>query len=443
MRRSFLWGTLAVGLVACSGSATVPSGDAGQEGDAAVPAIDGSANDAAPAPPDASSPRDAEADARPGDAGTDGAIAQDASTDAALADATVDASDAGPPPSVQYIGRWNVTATAASAGYPASRAIVRFRGTAAEVTARDTYNDSWLDVSVDGNAPTVVRVQGSAPRTVVLATGLPLGDHTVEIYKRTENLSGILELSDFAFPGGGTLLAPPPRKTRRIELVGNSTLTGYGVDGVRGDPGCSSHQVHNAHRSLIHLLATELNAEEYAPSASGTGVLYNENPADPLHIDVTYPRVFSKLAASPLWDFTSWQPDVVLVVIGGTDLANPNVNPPPTRAAFAAAYEAFLAMVRAKNPNAHIVAATTPNVSDDYPGTDVDGQRYFARTKLVGGISDAVAARTAAGDTKVKSFVFAPSSDAEQGACSYHPTFALYQRMTAEVAPFIRLQTGW
>jgi hypothetical protein len=67
----------------------------------------------------------------------------------------------------------------------------------------------------------------------------------------------------------------------------------------------------------------------------------------------------------------------------------------------------------------------------------------MARTKMIGGIADAVAARVAAGDTKVKTFTFMPASDTELGACQYHPTFALYQRMTAELAPFIRTELGW
>jgi len=431
MRRFFGAGAALLWLFACSGGAVSPGSDAG------APAED------AAAPEDASSPaRDTGTDAT-ADASADAAKdsgASDASLDAADA---ADAADSAPPPApaVQYIGRWDIGATEATASYPASRAIVRFRGTGVEVTARDTFNETWLDVTVDASPPVAVRVQGSAPRTLVLAENLPLGEHTVEVYKRTEGFSGTLKLSAFTFPNGGTLLAPPPRRSRRIEIVGNSTLTGYGVDGVRGDVGCNSQAVHNAHKSLIELLAKELNAEEYAPSASGTGVLYNENPANTTLIHVTYPLTVQREAA--LWAFPSWQPDVVVVMLGGTDLANPNVDPPPSQAMFATAYEQFLTTVRAKNPNAHIVAATSPTHSDSYPGNDINGQPYLARSKVMGGIAAAVAARTAAGDTKVKAFTFAPASDADLGACQYHPTLAMYQRMTTEIAPFIRLQTGW
>lgn len=434
MKRGIVWALVGLGLFACSGAGDVPTNDAGTSTDASADL------DTSLPTNDAASPVDSGAtDARPEDAAKDASL--DATTDAAD---SADAADAAPPPmpAVQYIGRWDLSGAEAVAAYPASRMVVKFRGTGAEVTARDSFNETWLEVSVDGQAPTSVRVQGAQARTLVLAENLPMGDHTVEVYKRTEAFSGVLRLSGITFPNGGTLLPPPPRKARRIEIIGNSTLSGYGVEGNRGDAACSTNAVHNARRSLIQLLATALDAEDYAPTVSGTGVLYNETPTDTNLIHVTYPRTLPR-AATPTWDFTSWQPHVVVIMVGGTDLSNPSVDPPPTQAAFATAYAQFLQTVRSKNPNALIVAATSPTTSNFYPTNDINGQPYMARTKMIGGIADAVAARVAAGDTKVKTFTFMPASDTELGACQYHPTFALYQRMTAELAPFIRTELGW
>jgi hypothetical protein len=108
-------------------------------------------------------------------------------------------------------------------------------------------------------------------------------------------------------------------------------------------------------------------------------------------------------------------------MVGGTDLSNPSVDPPPTQAAFATAYAQFLQTVRSKNPNALIVAATSPTTSNFYPTNDINGQPYMARTKMIGGIADAVAARVAAGDTKVKTFTFMPASDTELGGLPVSP----------------------
>ncbi len=417
-------------LYACSGTEPGTTGEV--DASSPVPTSTTPIDGATPTPPrDASTPS------------ADGSV-QDATTDGAPSDAGRDAADSSipPAPAVLYLGRWDIQGGEAQAGYPSSRAIVRFRGTGVAVTARDAYNQTWLDVSVDGAAPTAMLVSGTAPQVLTLAEGLPMGDHVVEIYKRTEAFSGAIRLSSFTFPGGGQLLAPPRRKTRRIEIVGNSTLTGYGVDGARGGANCGTSAVHNARRSLIPLLAEGLDAEDFAPSVSGTGVLTNETPSDTVLIDVTYPRTLPR-SASPLWDFTTWQPDAIVVMIGGTDVANPRVDPPPSQAAFSAAYTRFLALLRTKNPNAHVFAVTSPTTTNFFPVNDVNGTPYNARTKLIGGIADAVAARNAAGDTKVYPFTFGVASDAETMACAFHPTFALYQRMAAELVPFVKLKVGW
>lgn len=370
--------------------------------------------------------------------------ANDAATDAMNDASLVDAADAAPPPqpAVAYIGRWGFSGGEATSGYPASRMIVRFRGTAAEMTARDSFAETWLDITVDGGAPRTVTVSGPSLRIVSLAEALPMGDHVIEVSRRTEAFTGVIHISNVSFPGGGQLLPPPARKTRRVEIVANSTFDGYGVDGVRGSAECATRAVHNANRSMIPLLETALSAEVYAPSVSGTGILYNENPTNTDLISITYPRTVPTLP-TPLWDFSTWQPDAVILVVGGTDLANPSVDPPPSQAAFAAGYAQFLAQVRSKNPSAHLFAIVSGTVNDDYPQTDVNGQPYMARTKLAAGINAAIATRVAAGDSKLHTFAITRTTDAELGACAYHPTFAAYQRMSAELAPFVKSTLGW
>jgi len=393
--------------------------------------------------PDGNSVQDAgiSGDGSVQDAGVfgDGSVQDAATPDGGPGDAgPVDAGPPPPSPAVSYIGRWKITGGEAIAGYPAARAIARFQGTGASVTLRDAAiagsGPSYVDVLVDGAFAKTVSVAAGATTVVPLAANLPAGPHEVEIYRRTEAYTGTLAVGGWTFPNGA-LLAPPARKARHIEFIGNSTLDGYGVDGNRTQPATCSPiaKAHNARRSLIPLLADLLDAEAYAPSASGIGVLYNENPNVGEHIATTYPRTHPLVAGA--WDFSSWQPDAIVIMVGGTDLANPAVNPPPTQAAFANGYGQFLAQVRAANPTAKIFATTSPTLNDDYPAN------YQARTKSIGALASAVAARNSAGDGQV--FAFAFTQDGDLTACDYHPSFALYQRMAAEIAPFIRSKTGW
>src|SRR5262249_40914354 len=146
---------------------------------------------------------------------------------------------------------------------------------------------------------------------------------------------------------------------------------GYGVEAALDAAACSTDAVHNTHRSLVPLLADALNAEDFAPCASGTGVMFSEaGTASPLFA-MTYPRAFAR-ADAPAWDFPSWQPDLIVVMVGGTDVANPLVNPPPTLENYQAAFGAFVDMVRRHNPAAHILVTVSPTITDDWPGLDVN-----------------------------------------------------------------------
>jgi lysophospholipase L1-like esterase len=400
-----------------------------QRDDADLPTSDAAAEDAADT---ATSTLDASQDAS-----NDAAI--DARTDAAQ-DAGV---DSGPvqPPSVSYIGRWDESIAGVARGsYPALRAVARFRGTSAQATITAIAGDSYFDVLVDGGPAVRLVVPAGVTRQVTVAQGLALGEHTVELYRRNEAFTGATELTDWTFPGGA-LLAPAARPQRRIEFVGNSTMTGYGVEGVRGTPSCNGNidATHNARLSLVGLLPAAVAAEGYTASLSGTGVLYNESPNDLLTIEQTYLRTMP--FSAPAWNFGRWQPNVVLIMVGGTDVGNPAVDPPPTQAAFAQKYAAFMQLVRTKNPQALIVGITSPTTSDDYPDRDQNGVSYRARTKMIAGIAAAVAARRAVGDANVDAFTFPQSNDVT--ACDYHPSPALYQAMTTQLGTYLRAKLGW
>ena len=93
----------------------------------------------------------------------------------------------------------------------------------------------------------------------MLASGLPAGEHLVELYRRTEANQGESQFLGFDF-GEGALLAPPPRAERRIELVGDSITAGYGNEGA--DMSCPfSPDTENHYLTYGALAARQLGAE--------------------------------------------------------------------------------------------------------------------------------------------------------------------------------------
>jgi Carbohydrate esterase 2 N-terminal len=217
--------------------------------------------DAAEAASDAS--QDARWDANSMDAGGEDARSEDAGSDASRADASVDAGL----PAVRYVGRFDTSnANGPRAGYPASRAIVRFEGSQLDVTMSQAMGNgpgpSYFDVVVDGTVQAAPFSVAAANTTVTVASGLPFGPHTVELVKRTEAEHGVVQFNAFAYPGGGRLLAPPAARTRHIEVIGNSAIDGFGLEGT-GPTSCSgdtSPQLSNATKSVAVLAADAVNA---------------------------------------------------------------------------------------------------------------------------------------------------------------------------------------
>src|SRR5205807_2650882 len=86
------------------------------------------------------------------------------------------------------------------------------------------------------------------------ATGLPNGEHTLELFKRSESFVFNIQLLGIQLEAGKKLLPPEPAAKRRIELIGDSITCGYGNE-------CANEKEHFS-------LATENNYLAYGPLAA-------------------------------------------------------------------------------------------------------------------------------------------------------------------------------
>jgi hypothetical protein len=369
--------------------------------------------------------------ARDGGSGTDGAI------DAA-ADAGEDAATAAP--AVRFVGRADdADPLGPKFAWQGSRAIARFSGTEVTVTLKDTAGlfggtPSYFDVQVDGVWLTPIMLTAGTS-TYTLATGLAAGTHTVELYKRTEPYLGVTQFLGFAFPGGGRLLAPPPAPTRRIEFLSDSTVNGYGVEGLGPDcPGGAPALTHNSRRSMPQLVADAVSADLVLLAYSGKGITKNESPGDTEVFDRLYGRTLPEDVAS-VWNFTKYTPDLVVSVLGGTDYSPPTAANP---AVFAQKYDAFVGRIRANYPLAQIVLAVGPQLSDDFP------VGFNTRSRVKNTMMGIVNTRTGNGDTRIHLFEFPESTNpALVTACYYHANATFHQQMATAFLPFVKAKTGW
>lgn len=319
------------------------------------------------------------------------------------------------PPAIHYVGRHDASDPGhVRMGWSGVGAVFRFTGTGASVRLDD--KGRYFTVVVDG-AVQATLATSPGEQSYPLAQGLPAGEHTIELYRRTEGSFGPTVLLGVDLEG--ELLAPPPVQ-RRIEIIGDSITCGYGDEGV--SPCNFSAETENHYLTYGAVAARALGAELSTVAWSGKGVVNNfgDDVFEPL------PTIYDRLLASDAapWDF-SWQPDAVVINLGTNDFSTGN---DPPEAVFVPAYVGFLEHLRSVYPDAFILAIA-PTL-------------FGAEAQMVAGyLQSAVDQRHAAGDAAV---AFADVNVEWIGSgCDGHPTVATHAAMGAKLAATLQAQLGW
>lgn len=338
---------------------------------------------------------------------------------AADVDAAASAPDATPAvPAVHFVGRHDASnPDAVRFSWPGTGAVIRFDGTGASVRMNDPAQ--FFTVVVDGVVGDRLATT-AGERLYELAADLPPGEHTVELYRRTEGAFGPTVFAGIELDG--TLLAPPP-VARRIEILGDSITCGYGNEGA--DQFCNfSAGTENHYLTYGAIAARNLGAELSTVAWSGKGVVYNygDDTFEPL------PEVYGRAIpteASSTWDF-AWQPDVVVINLGTNDFSTTN---DPTEQVFVGAYVALLEDIRVRYPAARILCTAAPLLGEP------------DQTTLANFIDLAVAERANAGDTAVARVDIATPQTGF--GCDWHPSLATHAAMAAELEAVLSEQLGW
>jgi hypothetical protein len=372
------------------------------------------------------------------EAGPDGASIEDAaSPDGSSPDgSTLDAGDSTPPeadsnfspPGIRWIGRVDTSPPTAGAlarfAWSASGFVASVSGSTLSVqlqTEGATSSAFFMPV-IDGTPGARFQVMTGTAQTVVLASGLAAGAHTVEVYRESEGMFG--DDLFFGFPDG-KLGAPPPASGRLIEIVGDSISAGYGNLGSVTHPpysgGCTfSLDTQSAYASYGAVLGRTLGAEVSIVARSGWG-MYRDGSGNTANVLSSIYGNTLGAEASPAWSF-DLKPDAVVIDLGTNDSSMGDPGQP-----YEDAYVAFLRTVRGHYPAAWIFLTIGPMTSDPLLTT--------MRTHLANVV-------TTLGDAKVTK-VDIPTQDTTMTGCDFHPDSAEDMTMAAALAPTIKTKLGW
>lgn len=269
--------------------------------------------------------------------------------------------------------------------WSASGFTVRFCGTALRATlaANNTNVEDgrpYVRVFVDGEQREKIGLY--EPQSDVLLTeGLSEGEHTVTVLKCSEARRSHVVLQ--ALTTDGAFLAPPPcETTRRIQFIGDSITTGFGVLAPEEQsPFTTAEQ--DALEGYAWRTATALGAEAHLFAISGYAV-YRSPFGDP--IMQHYPFVDGAAEDTILWDYDRFQPDITVINLGTNDhawLHNPiaeHIAVEERHRLIEEAYYNLLQQVRSMHPHSKFLCV----IGMMYAFVDEDIERAVARAAAEG-----------------------------------------------------------
>lgn len=237
-----------------------------------------------------------------------------------------------------------------------------FNGTGAQAVlcteSGGADHTAYIKVYVDGAKATSMAINEDM-QTVTLAKNLKKGQHTVRVVKRTNARSSSAGLYSLTLAKGGTKLAPPAGKTRKMEFIGDSLTVGYGAIATSATAKWST-ATEDGTQTFAALTADHFNAEAQTVAISGRGMVHNVDGDS----DKLLPELFEYADlyhSSQKWNFSRYQPDVVVINAGTNDKVT-------TQAEMKTAMSSFIKNVRSKYKNAYIILAYSPS-SNDFTNT--------------------------------------------------------------------------
>lgn len=343
-------------------------------------------------------------------------------------------------PDIFYMGRVDCADPEAPAfAFPGVSIRIRFEGTAVDMLFRDNGNAShinYYNIIIDDGEPEVLEMSPDQER-YELARGLEDGEHTLEVFKRVESLPGAPgkgELLGFRIEAGMSLL-PVTERPLRMEFIGDSITCGYGNEISTDTPDDFPYTTENsnAYKAYGAVTARILDAEYMAVAYSGRGMVRNYGGEFGDTLPEMYLDTIPEDSGSTKWHPEWYVPDLVVINLGTNDFSEGLEDDidgyDAMREDFRATYIEFLETLRGYYPDAVIVAAIGPMISNSWP------PGYNALTSIYDDVTEAVTARQDAGDDGVYMINF-PTHGAPYGE-DWHPTAETHQEMADALVAFL------
>jgi lysophospholipase L1-like esterase len=302
-----------------------------------------------------------------------------------------------------------------------------FDGTSASVGIEAVSGTNSAELVIDGKSTFIPNVQGLSIST----PSLPDGNHTISFLKSSEALFGTITIGNITTDGA---LGPnPPLLSRKIEIIGDSITSAYGIGAPLPCTNTAALEIISDSYSV--LVANALNADYSIISWSGIGIIRNfaSGGTDTSPI---MPERYTKYGAndaSGSYTFpASDAPDAVVINLGTNDFGHSDGRPLLSGAEYAAAMIKFIRFIQTSYKNdPSFFLLTSPMLGDGYPAGEMQ------KSTQTNALRDVVK------EIGAKAHVVDWPTQGQDVGCDYHPTPAT-QKIGADVlVESMRGALGW
>lgn len=326
-------------------------------------------------------------------------------------------------PEVRYTGRTLNQNDTVLCSWSGVYAHIRFEGARLSIDCRTDNSvmlNVWVDKPMGVEADSVITV-GRSDSTIVLASGLGKGEHSVFIQKRTEGNQGTLYINGYSIIG--RLLQAPEGKARLIEVIGDSYTCGFGTEpSHKTDP--FKVETENCNYAYGCIIARYFDADYRLISHSGIGVARNYNDAPEKTMTERYSHSLDNASNFTPWTFEgSRTPDVVVIYLGTNDFSR---HKQPSLNKFCSDYRTLIGKVRsAYGDNVPIVCVGSR--IDDLAG-------YYVKEAV---------ARCGYKNVSWMQFNDKVHNNEDELGASHHPNYKGQKKKAMALIPYISTVTGW
>ena len=264
-------------------------------------------------------------------------------------------------PELDYSGRVNFDNKEGAEFYWTGTSIkMNFEGENVSAILKDETGDNYYNVIIDNKLKAIIQPD-TIKKTYTLAYNLSKGKHTIELFRRNDWNRGKTQFYGFKINNNAKLLPKTESTSRKIEFYGDSISVGYANEDTSGADSPLGFNTNN-YLSYAALVARHYDAKYQCICKSGTGVTVSWHP---LTMDELHNRLVP-LHAESLWDFSLYQPEIVVLNLFQNDSWLVNLpehkefkkrfgTTAPSDKYIVEAYQTLVSKIRSHYPQANII----------------------------------------------------------------------------------------